>query len=722
MRLKTVMDKITLVGQKGFSSTKYCQEVLIGLVDSINSVRYNRSNGALLSLDIKKAFDSTSHSYLQQVYEFFNFGPKFIRWLNLIGTNRKACIILGNGMYSEFFYLERGNAQGDTTSPYIFNLGFQILLLKLTFDLQTEGLLNFPVIPDPTPPLPPTVGTYNRKVSAYADDASLIVKMRYETLLRIKTILEDFEIMSGLVCNVDKTVLVPIGVEVEIDDRIRELGFIISNKVTILGLEIDRNGYTNDNFARKVEKIRMQIRTWLPFNLSLPGRIAIAKSMLYSQINYFGCFLLIPSAVVTECDNLITSFVKGTLNIAKKRLYKHPTLGGLGLFELKDFLDSQKCAWIKRSLNLNEVWKILIYTANYGRIFNCKARNINKFEYPLIHEIVASYERVSNMFTTQNENFLNCYIFENEKITINVESKVMINRSLFGENFFTTNSYILYGLRYRDFYDNMGNQIQTNTVRANLGINITELQIYHIRNACFTARLRYKKKELSEQYSLDIETFLMRRKKGSSHIHKILSPSIYIDNPHNINKFANNLDIVISGEQSKYLNRLWTNNIFSNQDKTFIFKYHNNTLGYNNVVAHFVRGHSPFCTLCTVANNNEQSVETPLHLFFDCQYVSSIVENLFKRITGDLGFLFSRREFFTTFERRNFGFGKNSVLTIVSKLCMKYIWDCRNRSCLPQEDHCWETITNKISYLIENNGKFVSLWRSSDLSLQHPPL
>jgi hypothetical protein len=158
MRLKTVMDKITLVGQKGFSSTKYCQEVLIGIVDSINSLRFNRKNGALLSLDIKKAFDSTSHSYLQQVYEFFNFGPRFIRLLNLIGTNRKACIILGNGMYSEFFDLERGNAQGDTTSPYIFNLGFQILLLKLTFDLQTEGLLNFPEIPDPTPP----ASTYGR--------------------------------------------------------------------------------------------------------------------------------------------------------------------------------------------------------------------------------------------------------------------------------------------------------------------------------------------------------------------------------------------------------------------------------------------------------------------------------------------------------------------------------------------------------------------------------
>jgi hypothetical protein len=177
LRLRTVMDKITHVGQKGFSSTKYCQEVLIHIVDSINHINVRRKRGALLSLDIKKAFDSTSHSYLQQAYKFFNFGPNFIKWLNLIGTNRKACIILGDGTYSEFFDLERGNAQGDTTSPYIFNIGFQILLLKLTFDLQIEGLVDFPTIPENTPPLPHTVSTYSRKVCAYADDVNMLVKL-----------------------------------------------------------------------------------------------------------------------------------------------------------------------------------------------------------------------------------------------------------------------------------------------------------------------------------------------------------------------------------------------------------------------------------------------------------------------------------------------------------------------------------------------------------------
>ncbi len=57
------MDKLTRISQKGFSGSKYCQEVLIGIVDSIHSVKHSGRQGALLSLDIKKAFDSTAHSY-----------------------------------------------------------------------------------------------------------------------------------------------------------------------------------------------------------------------------------------------------------------------------------------------------------------------------------------------------------------------------------------------------------------------------------------------------------------------------------------------------------------------------------------------------------------------------------------------------------------------------------------------------------------------------------
>jgi hypothetical protein len=40
----------------------------------------------LVSLDIKKAFDSISHSYMSEVLKFFNFGDQFIKWVRLLCT------------------------------------------------------------------------------------------------------------------------------------------------------------------------------------------------------------------------------------------------------------------------------------------------------------------------------------------------------------------------------------------------------------------------------------------------------------------------------------------------------------------------------------------------------------------------------------------------------------------------------------------------------------
>ncbi len=133
--------------------------------------------------------------------------------------------------------------------------------------------------------MPVTVSTYDRKIRAYADDANLLVKLEYETLLRIKNILDEFGQMSGLECNVDKTTLLPLRNAV-MDIRISELGFQIADCVTILGLDINKTGIAASNFERITTKVRSIIAKWAPFKLSLPGRINIAKSMLYSQINY----------------------------------------------------------------------------------------------------------------------------------------------------------------------------------------------------------------------------------------------------------------------------------------------------------------------------------------------------------------------------------------------------------------------------------------------------
>jgi len=294
-RLRKVMDRITSVGQKGYSSSRQCQEVLMNIIDNIQTCKNNGKTGALISLDIRKAFDTISHNFLNKAYRFFNFGENIIRWLNIIGTNRRACIIVENDMYTKFFDLKRGTAQGDTISPYIFNIGYQILLFKLNFDLQIEGTIEPAAVP---PDLPPpqlaiphqeVVSKLTRKAYAFADDANVFSKLDRQTLLRIKTILEEFGLLSGLECNVEKTTVMCINSAVP--DYMAEVGFEIVESVTILGLEIEGDSCRfNNSFERICTKIANNISSWNRFNLSLPGRICIAKTMLYIQINYLGCF------------------------------------------------------------------------------------------------------------------------------------------------------------------------------------------------------------------------------------------------------------------------------------------------------------------------------------------------------------------------------------------------------------------------------------------------
>jgi hypothetical protein len=271
--------------------------------------------------------------------------------------------------------------------------------------------------------------------------------------------------------------------------------------------------------------------------------------------------------VLAEYNNTIVNFVKGKLNIARKRVYLTPEQGGLGLFNLKNFLDAQKCAWIKRSRNLSEPWKILLYVSNHGNLLNVKGNNINSEEYPICHNISRSFENFTNMYAKANENFMDSFIFDSKIFTLGLENREYLSRNHFDNIFFFENSCNLYKLKYSNFYDNQGNIIDIEEVRETMGVMLTELQIFRCRGVCTTAKIRYKKKAIEQQKTTNIETFINRRKRGSSHIRKILEGTIDLGTTRNINKLADNLDIVISGDQSKFLNSFWTKNYFSNQDK-----------------------------------------------------------------------------------------------------------------------------------------------------------
>jgi hypothetical protein len=180
-------------------------------------------------------------------------------------------------------------------------------------------------------------------------------------------------------------------------------------------------------------------------------------------------------------------------------MYLTPENGGLGLFNLRDFLDAQKCAWIKRSKDVTEPWKIILYVSNHGNLYNVKGNNINRLEYPICHSISKSFENFTDMFVKHNENFREGYIFDSKTFTLGLESKEYLNRNHFDNLFFTENSNKLNKLRYSNFYDNQGNLIGFNEIRESTGLLLTELQIYICRGICSTAKIKYNKKNIDLQ-------------------------------------------------------------------------------------------------------------------------------------------------------------------------------------------------------------------------------
>jgi hypothetical protein len=159
------------------------------------------------------------------------------------------------------------------------------------------------------------------KAEGFADDTSVATVFSYPNLLNLKTILEDFAGISGLRCNLDKTSVLLIGSSQDVPDDIATLGFTFSDKIKVLGMDISRNPDDWDqNFVRILTGINKKIEFWNRFNLSLPGRICVTKSLLISPLTHLGCFKLPSKRVLRDIQCAVDKFCKGKINFSAARL------------------------------------------------------------------------------------------------------------------------------------------------------------------------------------------------------------------------------------------------------------------------------------------------------------------------------------------------------------------------------------------------------------------
>jgi hypothetical protein len=158
---------------------------------------------------------------MSEVYKFFGFGENFINVMDTIGTGRTAAILFEDGEISQNFDLETGRPQGDGPSPLQYNMGEEIVLLKIELDPQVASVFQHQLLPKfamdlvPDPRRRGVDSSYNThlsqesnretdKADGFADDNSTATLANFESLNELKKISTDFAKFSGLQCNVDR--------------------------------------------------------------------------------------------------------------------------------------------------------------------------------------------------------------------------------------------------------------------------------------------------------------------------------------------------------------------------------------------------------------------------------------------------------------------------------------------------------------------------------------
>jgi hypothetical protein len=714
-RLSKFMDKMTPVAQTGYSTTRRCQEVLITLIDCIQDCKINKKNNCLLSLDIRKAFDTISHDYLNKVYKFFNFGPNIISWLNTLGTGRQACIILENEILTDFFDLERGNAQGDTTSPFCFNLGYQILLFKLNFDLQILGGIEIPAEPPDGSVSPASTRTASifrtkTKVMAMADDATCITKIDFNSLSRIKNILDEFGKLSGLECNVEKTVLMPLGGE-PVPENIKQLGFEIKNEITILGMKLNnRENHIGINGEILTEKIKKQIAFWQRFSLSFPGRVDIAKSFMYSQLNYLGSIMNFGSYWYEKWESLITNYVKGKLNIARDRFFQPVADGGIGLFRIQNFLDSQRVGWLKLALTMDKSWKQSLSLLTHGKIMSGRACLINKNLNPSLYCMVSALDNLRDAMTITNDNYKVSEIIGNKHIV-----KQFGQRETYEIDFLNAPIHIQISLQVCNFLTfgpvpGTAQRVPINEVRIPVP-TITDLQYRQIIDSCEKIHQSQHDKYVKGKKFEGPVDILIKKLSQSKKIRKILDGKSEIIS-RNAYRYGEITETVPNWELSKNMNALWGQSFLENSVRTFSFKLFNNVLGTNQRVSRFIAGHSPWCTFCTIMRTPDLEEESINHLFQHCPVVEPIILETTRWFWGNIELTRTRKDFMCGQKTDNNG--KDLVWNIFALIVKYCIWDCKLKYKVPVLNTIKKDIKDRFQTYCSISGRLRRSFQSLD--------
>ena len=120
-RLKEVLSNNISMEQFGLLQGRQIHEAIGVAQEALHSLKAKNISGAILKLDLSKAYDRVSWLYVKMLLIHLGFDIGFVRWVMGCITLATFTVLI-NGVASPFLKAERGLRQGCPLSPLIFLL------------------------------------------------------------------------------------------------------------------------------------------------------------------------------------------------------------------------------------------------------------------------------------------------------------------------------------------------------------------------------------------------------------------------------------------------------------------------------------------------------------------------------------------------------------------------------------------------------------------------
>lgn len=295
----------------------------------------SRQEGLLLSLDLQKAFDSLSWSYLFIVLRRWGFGEKFIGTLKALYSAPIAKVKL-QGYYLDPIQIARGTRQRCPLSPLIFALAIEVLAIAIRSNQNIKGV---------------QCGPHTHKCTLF-DDILLFVTSPTTSLPNLCKLLETFESLLGLRVNMDKSQALNISLQPAEVDRLKpSFKFKWSDSsIRYLGINLTPKfeQLYQANFPPMFCKLESDLLSWSRYNISWLGRVHSTKMTLLPRLLYL--FRSLPIEIrkyhLKAFQGKIIKFIWGKkgYRLARNILYSPKTRGGLDMSDLYSYYQAARLA------------------------------------------------------------------------------------------------------------------------------------------------------------------------------------------------------------------------------------------------------------------------------------------------------------------------------------------------------------------------------------------